>query len=146
MRAVLMGLESGFVAKQLVEQELCGIFLRPGKQLCSALALSPPQDARQNIGDSVGLSFLGFPLRDDQQAAVVDGLADGSLVDCISVHGACSLQIALNHCAALRTDASITVEVRASRAGRAQGARYDGRPAVLADDAGSRRSEEHTSE
>jgi hypothetical protein len=87
------------VAKQFVEQELCGIFLRSGnqKQLCAGFALRLRQEARQNIGDPVGLSFPRLPLRDHQQAAAVDDLADGSLVDCISVHGTCSLLDCLNH-------------------------------------------------
>src|SRR5713101_1136805 len=155
MRALLMRLESGFVAKQFIEQELCGIFFRSGnqEQFCAGFALRLRQEARQNIGDPVGLSFPGFPLRDDQQAAAVDGLADGSLVDCISVHGACSLlvcpqspacyshsdsQVQFDIRRIMRVNASITVEVRASRASRAEGGRYDGRPAVRANDVGSR--------
>src|SRR5258706_13607359 len=75
MRALLMRLEGGFVTKQFVEQELCGIFFRSGnqKQLCAGFALRLRQEARQNIGDPVGLSFPGFPLRDDQQSAALDG-------------------------------------------------------------------------
>src|SRR5438034_6590906 len=105
MRALLMRLESGFVAEQFVEQELCGIFFRPGnqEQFCAGFALRLRQEARQNIGDPVGLSFPGFPLRDDQQAAAVDSLADGSLVDCISVHGACSLLVCPQSSRAIRT-------------------------------------------
>jgi hypothetical protein len=55
------------------------------------------QEARQNIGDPVGLSLPGFPLRDDQQAAAVDGLADGSFVHCVSIHGGCSSLLNLDH-------------------------------------------------
>jgi len=64
MRAFLMCLEGGFVAEEFVEQELCGIFLCPGdqEQLCAGFALRLGQEARQNIGDPIGLSFLGLPL------------------------------------------------------------------------------------
>src|SRR5438445_682866 len=108
MRALLMRLESGFVAKQFVEQELCGIFFRSGnqEQLCARLALCLRQEARQNIGDPVGLSFPGFPLRDDQQPAAVDGLADGSFVYCVSIHDGCSSLINLDH----RAPSDITID------------------------------------
>src|SRR5260370_41881843 len=61
MRAFLMRLEGGLVAKQFVEQELCGILPCPGdqEQLCAGLALRFGQEARQNVGDPAGLSRLG---------------------------------------------------------------------------------------
>src|SRR6202163_211769 len=95
MRALLMRLESGFIAKQFVEQELCGIFFRSGnqEQFCAGFALCLRQETRQNLSDPVGLSFPGFPLRDDQQSVAVDRLVYGSLVDCISIHGWFSLPI-----------------------------------------------------
>ena len=105
MRALLMRLEGGLVAEQFVEQELCRIFLRPSdqEQLCAGLALRLGQETRQDVGDPVGLSFLGFPLRDDQQSAAVDGLADAR-VDCILIHGSCSLLTWLDHRARWRGD------------------------------------------
>src|SRR5258708_35984693 len=92
MRALLMRLEGGFVAEQFVEQELRGIFFRPRnqEQLCAGFAWRLGQEARQDIGDPVGLSFAGFPLRDDQQAAAAAGFAP-ALVDCILTHGSCSV-------------------------------------------------------
>ena len=78
MRAFLMCLEGGFVPKQLVEQELCRIFLRARdqEQSCAFLALRLGQEAIENRGDLVGLAFPGFPLRDDQKPAAIDGFAD----------------------------------------------------------------------
>src|SRR5436190_24095716 len=134
MRALLMRLESGFVAKQFVEQELCGIFFRSGnqEQLCARLALCLRQEARQNIGDPVGLSFPGFPLRDDQQPAAVDAslmvlsliayrstapapLLVPSIIACYS-HGDSQVQFDIRRI--MRANASITVEVKASSASR----------------------------
>jgi len=78
-----MRLEGRLVAEQFVEQKLRRIVFcaRDQKQLCAFLALRLGKEARQNIGDAVSLAVLGFPLRDDQQAALGDGVAD------ISVHG-----------------------------------------------------------
>src|SRR5439155_21354000 len=83
MRAILMRLEGGFVAEQFVEQKLSRIFLCPRdqEQFCAGLALRLGQEARQDIGDPVGLSFVCFPLRDDQQAATGGDVADGWFVD-----------------------------------------------------------------
>src|ERR1700722_12655865 len=95
MRAFLVRLEGGLVAEQFVEQKLRGIFpcLADQEQLGARFALRLWQKAAQDTGHLVGLSFAGFPLRDHQQAAALDGIADGSLVDCISIHGGCSFEI-----------------------------------------------------
>src|SRR5580704_7367380 len=68
MRALLMGLEGGVVAEQFVEQELRGVFLCPAdqEQLGAGFALRLREEALQDARDPVGLSFLCFPLRDNQ--------------------------------------------------------------------------------
>src|SRR5215831_7115685 len=89
MSALLMRLERGFVAEQLVEQELRGIFSRPAdqEQFRAFLALRLGEEARKNVGNLVGLSLLCLPLRDHQQAAVADSLVHGFFVHCIMSHG-----------------------------------------------------------
>src|SRR5580704_18018697 len=89
MLGLLVRLESGLVAEQLVEQELRRIFLSAPdqEQFGARFALRLRQKAAQDAGNLVGLSFAGLPLRDHQQAASADRVADGSLVDCISIHG-----------------------------------------------------------
>ena len=62
MRALLMRLEGGLVAEQLVEQELRRIFLATPnqEQLGAGIVLGFRQKVAQNVRDLVGLSFLGL--------------------------------------------------------------------------------------
>src|SRR6516165_4564994 len=78
MRALLVRLEGRLVAEQLVEQELRRIVLgaRDQEQLYAGLALRLGQEAIENGSHVIGLAFLGLPLRDNEKAAAVDGLAD----------------------------------------------------------------------
>src|SRR5690348_15602206 len=71
MRADLMLGEGGLIAKQFVEQELPRIVLAAAdqKQFDACFALRLGQKAVEDAGHLVGLSFLGFPLRDDEKAA-----------------------------------------------------------------------------
>src|SRR5262245_36967706 len=89
VRAVLMRLEGGFIAEQLVKQELCRILLRAAdqEQFYSGLALRLRDKVPQDLGDPVRLSLPGFPLRHDQKTLATDRLIDGSLVHCLLAHG-----------------------------------------------------------
>src|ERR1700751_5661945 len=71
VRALLVRLEGGLVAEQLVEQELRRIVLgaRDQEQLCARLALRLGQEARQDVGNAVGFAIPGLPLRDDEKTA-----------------------------------------------------------------------------
>src|SRR6267378_5183582 len=92
MWALLMCLECAFVAEQFVKQELRRIVLAPCDQeeLHAGLLLGLGQEAIEDAGHLVGLSFLCLPLRDHQQAAAIDGIADCLGIRCIWTHACCS--------------------------------------------------------
>jgi hypothetical protein len=49
------------------------------------------QEAIEDCRDLVGLPFLGFPLRNHQQATTTDGFANRLTIPNVLVHGLCSL-------------------------------------------------------
>src|SRR5579863_5223745 len=80
--ALLMRLEGSLVAEQFVEKELRRVFLVASnqEQLRTWVALGFRQEEVEYGGNSVGLPFLRFPLRDDEDAAICDGVSDRLLI------------------------------------------------------------------
>jgi hypothetical protein len=82
MVACLMSGKGGFIGEQFVKKELRGIFFPSAdeEELNARFSLSPRQKALKDFSDPLGFMFFGFPLCDNQKAAIACQFADVTIL------------------------------------------------------------------